>query len=181
MEQMMEQNKRTTYQTLAVRCAHLSAGCDVDCEAVERHGVDLPTLRRLAEAYRAGWLHNVMSRITPLTLRKREDYMVMADVFTDTKEVAARLLDKFQTDIELFCQMAGITVTEHMTADSVSPELSAHVELYKDIAKLFEQKFDLTYQDPIQAVVASPLHDACNPFVVEFMDTRFPNRGMTDA
>lgn len=167
-------------QTLADRCMQLSAGCDVDCAAVERWNLDIPTLRKLAEAYRMGWLHNVMGRITPLTLRRREDYLAMADVFIDTPEAAQRLLDKFQTDMELFCQLAGITITEHMTAETCSPELRAHVELYQQVAQLLADKYAIEVQDPVQAMVYSPMNaDAGNPFICSFLDEKFPARKTT--
>ncbi|MDD9912365.1 MAG: hypothetical protein OXR68_06320 [Alphaproteobacteria bacterium] len=172
----MTQTSDAISRTLAERCVQLSAGCDVDCGAVERWLLDLPTLRRLAEGYRAGWLHNVMGRITPLTLRKKNDYLAMADIFIDTEEAAERLLDKFQTDIELFCQLAGITVTEHMTEETASDELKAHVGLYREIAALLCNKYHLAYEDPIQAIATAPLEGMCNPFISEFMDERFPER-----
>ncbi len=169
-------------RTLSERCLELAAlGYDVDCAAAAKWGLDLATLKRLAEAYRMGWLHNVMSRITPLTVRRQEDYVVMADLFILSEEEAAQLLSKFQTDMELFCQMAGIQITEHMTKDGVSPELKAHVALYDAIANLLAVKYGILAADPIQEMALAPLdcaldsHDG-NPFVRQFLDERFPER-----
>jgi hypothetical protein len=173
----MKQSRQDTIgRTLAQRCLQLSAGCDVDYDAVQRWNVDLSSLRKLSEAYRMGWLHNVMGRITPLTVRKRDDYLAMADIFIDTQEAAQRLLDKFKADMELFCQLAGIRITGHMTAQTVSEELKAHVELYDTVAQLLCSKFDMSYDDPVQAIANSPIEDACNPFVSDYMDSRFPQR-----
>jgi hypothetical protein len=173
---MKDSRQDTIGRTLAQRCLQLSAGCDVDCDAVQRWNIDLSSLRKLSEAYRMGWLHNVMGRITPLTVRRRDDYLAMADIFIDTQEAAQRLLDKFKADMELFCQLASITITEHMTAQTASAELRAHVELYDAVAQLLCSKFDMPYEDPVQAIANTPIADACNPFISDYMDSRFPQR-----
>ena len=173
-----DRNKRT----LSERCLELAAlGYDVDCAAVGKWGVDLATLKRLAEAYRMGWLHNVMSRITPLTVRRQEDYVAMADIFILSNEEANQLITKFQTDMELFCQMAGIRITEHMTKETVSKELKSHVALYDAISELLTVKYGIIAADPIQEMALAPLEDGLdshdgNPFIREFMDQQFPER-----
>ena len=53
----------------------------IDTKAIERWNLNPTMLKKLGEAYRMGWLHNVMSRITPLTLQRRDDYLAMSDIF----------------------------------------------------------------------------------------------------
>ena len=148
-----------------------------DLIAIERRNLDDVTINKLAEATEAGWLHNVLSRITPLTMRRRDDYIAMADIFITTTDEAESLLDRFDADIELFCSMAEISVTKHMTVDNVSDELKAHVDLYCEIATLMANKFGIENRDPIKMLVESPIMlEATNPFIKEFMDERFERK-----
>lgn len=145
-----------------------------DLTAIERRNLDSAAVARLANACEAGWLHNVLSRITPLTLRRRDDYVAMADIFITSGEQADSLLDRFDADLELFCSMAEISITKHMKVENVSDELKAHVELYVDIASLLAHKFGIEKRDPIQMLTESPIMmEATNPFIKEFMDERF--------
>ena len=151
-----------------------STGCYVDSAAARRMEIDMPKLRKLADAYRMGWLHNVLSRITPLTLQRRDDYIAMADLFIDSAESAEHVLDRFDADLELFCSVAEIQVTAHMTMKTVSEELSAHTNLYEEIAEVFYKKFDIERRDPIKTLTLSPImSEHSNPFIKEFMDSRF--------
>lgn len=162
---------------MSERFYQLSAGCYVDVDAVKRRDIDLPTVRKLAEWFRSGWLHNVLSRITPLTMQRMDDYVVMADLFVEDAETANHVLDRFDSDLELFCSVADIQVTEHMTASSVSDELKAHVSLYKAVADLFVKKFNIEARDPIQNLTLSPImNEMSNPFIKEYMDTRFKRK-----
>ncbi len=163
-------------KSLAESCLGVFSGCDVDYDAIKNSGLDAPTLRRMAEAYRSGWLNNVMGRITPLTVSRQGEYLTMADIFIDTPDYAQHLLDKYQADIELFCHSAGIIITEHMTAETVSDELQAHVNLYNAVSSIFEKKFNTEYVDPVQEMATAPLDDMCNPFIRDFMDEKFPER-----
>lgn len=159
---------------LAGRFCFLAAGCSVDQKAIKRWNVDLAALKKLGEAYRMGWLHNVMSRITPLTMRRREDYLAMADIFIEDAAAAELLLDRFEADMELFCSMAGIRITNHMTMQNISPELQAHVALYKDINDILTGKFNIVERDPIAILAEGPFaNEATNPFVREFLDSHF--------
>lgn len=163
--------------TLKDQACRISAGGDVDEAAVERWGVDLASLKKLGEAYRMGWLHNVMSRITPLTMRRRDDYLIMADIFVVDEEVAESILDRFDSDLELFCSMAQIQVTEHMTMDSVSEELRSHIDLYTDIADILCGKFGLDNRNPIEMITSSTnLLEDENDFILEFVDTHFKRK-----
>jgi len=154
-----------------------STGCYVDSAAARRMEIDMPKLRKLADAYRMGWLHNVLSRITPLTLQRRDDYIAMADLFIETAESAEHVLDRFDADLELFCSVAEIQVTPHMTMHSVSDELSAHTSLYQEIAEVFYRKFDIEHRDPIRNLTLSPImSEHSNPFIKEFMDSRFKRK-----
>lgn len=150
----------------------------MDRSAIERRGLDETTVNKLTEAYRMGWLHNVLSRITPLTMRRRDDYLNMADLFIESPEAAKKLLDRFDADLEMFCSVAEIQVTEHMTSKTVSDELKAHVELYNDIAKVLYKKFDdIEKRDPIQSLAMTPITtEATNPFITEFMKEKFPKK-----
>lgn len=161
---------------LSDKLSGFAAGCAVDMDAAGRWGLDLATMRKLGEAYRAGWLHNVMARITPLTMRKREDYLAMADIFVDTKETAQNMLDHFANDMEMFCRNAGIVVTEHMNSENVSPELRAHVDLFMDISRIFNGKFGVPVIDPIEDLAidqALTEHESEDPFIAEFVKKHF--------
>lgn len=145
-----------------------------DLVAIEKRNLSDSTVNKLEDSCESGWLHNVLSRITPLTMRRREDYITMTDIFITTAEESNALLDRFDADIELFCSMAEISVTKHMTRENVSEELKAHVDLYCDINDLLVQKFEIEARDPIQMLVESPImNEATNPFIKEFMDERF--------
>ena len=143
-------------------------------EAADKRHIGEKNANKLEEAYQAGWLHNVLSRITPLTMRRRQDYIVMADLFIENDEAAEHVLDRFDSDLELFCSVADITVTKHMTSANVSDELRAHVDLYNEIAEIFYNKFDIEKRDPVQNLTLSPImNESTNPFIKEFMDDRF--------
>lgn len=145
-----------------------------DLTAIARRNLDNVTLAKYEETFSSGWLHNVLSRITPLTLRRKDDYIAIADIFITNSEDADLLLDRFDADIELFCSMAEISVTEHMTVENVSDELKAHVGLYCDVCDLLVHKFGVERRDPIRTLVESPIMmEATNPFIKEFMDERF--------
>lgn len=157
-----------------IREIRISTCGNMDDNAVERWGVDLVALKKLSEAYRMGWLHNVLSRITPLTMRRRDDYLKMADIFVLDESTAESILDRFDSELELFCSMAQIQITEHMTMNSVSEEIRSHIDLYMDIANILCEKFDLEPRDPIQMLTSSTnfLEDE-NDFILEFVDTHF--------
>jgi hypothetical protein len=145
-----------------------------DLIAIEKRSLDATAVTRLENSCNEGWLHNVLSRITPLTLRRRDDYIAMADIFIVKSGQAESLLDRFDADLELFCSMAEISITKHMSVENVSDELKAHVELYMDIASLLAQKFGIEKRDPILMLTESPIMmEATNPFIKEFMDERF--------
>lgn len=166
-------SQTSNVSNLAERCIHLSAGCCVDPDLVAKWGMNLSKLKKLAEAYRAGWLHNVMGRITPLTLRSRNDYVAMADLFIEGTAEAMALLDRFEADMEEFCASAGLELTEHMTMETVSSELRAHARLYQQINLLFMQKFGVERRDPVQRLATNPIMNGeTNPFVKEFMAAR---------
>ena len=162
---------------LTQRFCDLSAGCEVDANASHRWGATLPTLRKLGEAYRMGWLHNVLSRITPLTMQRRDDYVMMADLFVLTAQEAEHILNRFDSDLETFCAMAEITVSPKMTAANVSDELRAHVDLYSAVQDIFVQKFKLKRRDPIQTMANNPIMtEQSNPFVKDFVDQKFDRK-----
>lgn len=148
-----------------------------DLKAVERWKLTEPTLKKLGEAYRMGWLHNIMSRITPLTLQRRDDYLAMADIFIQDGETAQHVLDRFDADLELFCSVAAIHVTEHMNMSNVSDELSSHASLYNEVQEIFVKKFGLEARDPIAMLALNPITDEfTNPFIKDFIDERFDRK-----
>jgi len=164
----------TQPQTLADYCRNVAAGVGYDPAAMDRWDLDLAKLKRLGSAYRAGWLNNVMSRITPLTLSSTQDYCAMADLFLCTKEDAERLLDQFDEDLELFCTMAGLEVTPHMTRETVSPELKSHIDLYEAVQEILVQKFTVIARDPVTNLAENTLiHGTPDNFVSGFVQQRF--------
>jgi len=174
MDMKLDKQTQGEMVTLANRFYELSAGCPVDVDAARRAHIDLPTLRKLGEAYRMGWLHNVLSRITPLTMHRMDDYLMIADLFILDNEAADHVLDRFDADLELFCSVAEITVTEHMTVQTVSDELKAHLKLYNEVADIFYRKFTIERRDPIRRLTsAQGMSDYTNPFIKEFIDSRF--------
>lgn len=163
-------------QEVTQKVCDMIAGCKVDMQALEDWRLDdLNRVKKLADQYHMGWLHNIMARITPLTLEKVDDFLIMADVFVNTKEEASHVLDRFDSDIELFCSVAGVKVTKHMTAATVSDELEAHVALYMAIEKIFANKFKLMeLRDPIKQITHTPItQEYSNEFIRNFMDVRF--------
>lgn len=164
------------YEVLSKNDCEKIVGCQINEEALEFWCIeDIRSLQKLADQYQRGWLHNVMSRITPLTMGKMDDYLMMADLFITTKDEANHLLDRFDSDLELFCSVAGVHVTKHMTAASVSEELEAHVSLYMEIEKIFAKKFKLMeLRDPVQQLTDSPMtQEYSNEFIKNFMDIKF--------
>ena len=163
-------------QQVTQKVCDMVAGCKVDMVSLEEWGIDdLHLLKKLADQYHMGWLHNVMARITPLTLEKADDYLIMADLFVTTKDEANHVLDRFDSDMELFCSVAGVTITKHMTAATVSEELESHVALYMAIEKIFANKFKfLELRDPIKQITNTPItEEYSNEFIKNFMDVRF--------
>jgi hypothetical protein len=160
--------------SLADRCLSLCAGCDFDARAVDRWGLDLPRLRKLAEAYRSGWLHNVLSRITPLTLRSADDYAAMADIFIMDADSANALLDKFEADLELFCSLADVCVEDGVAAEDMVPELEAHLTLYNRVAGLLQRKFGIEARNPLETISLAPINGVeADSFVRHFVEKRF--------
>lgn len=152
------------------------AGCPVDMQALDDWEInDLHYVKKVADQYNMGWLHNIMARITPLTMEKADDYLIMADLFVSTKDEANHILDRFDSDLELFCSVAGVTITKHMTASTASEELEAHVALYMAVEKIFAAKFKfMELRDPVKQITNTPITpEYSNEFIKNFMDVRF--------
>ncbi|HAG53448.1 MAG TPA: hypothetical protein DCL21_06655 [Alphaproteobacteria bacterium] len=163
-------------QEVTQKVCNMIAGCTVDMDALDDWGIDdLHILKKISDQYHMGWLHNVMARITPLTLDRLDEYLLMADLFVSTKEEASHVLDRFDSDLELFCSVAGVKVTKHMTAATVSEELEAHVSLYMEIEKIFANKFKfMELRDPIKQITNTPItEEYSNEFIKNFMDVKF--------
>lgn len=163
-------------QEVTQKVCDMVAGCKVDMDALDDWGVeDLHFLKKLADQYHMGWLHNVMARITPLTLDRMDEYLLMADLFITNKEDANHVLDRFDSDLELFCSVAGVKVTKHMTAATVSEELESHVALYMAVEKIFAGKFKfMELRDPVKQITNTPItQEYSNDFIKNFMDVKF--------
>lgn len=116
-----------------------AAGVPVDGGAFQRAGIDLAKLRSLGKAYRQGWLTNVMARITPMTARSLDDYVLMADLFTGSAYEADMLLQTFAADMARFAITAGVYFSPLHTP----PQMASHVRLWQQVAELLTAKFDI--------------------------------------
>jgi hypothetical protein len=125
--------------TLADRLLDLAAGCPVDSAAYHRYPLNIPRLTAMGKAYRAGWLTNVLGRITPLTTYSIDDYVAMADLFVPDAFTANTMLHKMSADLSAFAAAAGVNPC---TEDG--PALRVHKALYEAISRLLAGKFGIT-------------------------------------
>lgn len=157
------------FTTLADHCLEIAAGMPVDAKAYGKYeGLNLARVQRLGRGYREGWLANVLRRITPLTARSREDYLIMADLFLTTQPDAEALLKRMSGDLTAFATAAGL----YATAQSIPAEMRDHVALYRAIACLLEQKFDFTAPAPFASATVDAGLQAQIPFIRNFMQSR---------
>lgn len=161
--------------SLSGRLCFLAAGCCVDQAAMKRWNTDLATLKKMGEAYRAGWLHNVMSRITPLTMVNQDDYIAIADLFVETAEDAEEVLNRFDQGIEHYCQCAEIEVYPTASMLTVTPKIRAHIHLYAAINQLFAQKFGVAMRNPILVAAHANSGEEAdfNPYIKEYVEGYF--------
>jgi hypothetical protein len=153
--------------TLADHVLDLAAGMPVDKRAYHRRSLNIPRLQALARAYRAGWLDNVLRRVTPLTTYNLEDYVAMADLFVTERAVAERLLAKMSTDLSTFAALSGLAAMP----GHVPEELRAHVALYEAIGQVLAGKFGVAVPAPFASARLDAKAQAEMAFVRAFWNT----------
>lgn len=157
------------HTSLVERSLDLAAGTRVSLEAYEHWGINLAKLQSLGRCYRQGWLHNVLRRITPLTIRQLDDYAMMADLFIQTPADAKLMLGRMSQDLSRFATAAGVMPTLSGTA----PALQIHVQLYQKLAALLEDKFDFIAPAPFASATFDAQAQAEMPFVRNFIKQHF--------
>ncbi|HEX2859037.1 MAG TPA: hypothetical protein VHP58_02405 [Alphaproteobacteria bacterium] len=160
--------------SLADRLLDLAAGCPVDAAAYHRYSLNIPRLTAMGKAYRAGWLHNVLRRITPFTAYSLDDYVAMADLFVTDAFTAQSMLQKMSADLNAFATAAGVNPCASDAADAEHEALRVHCALYGTIGKLLGEKFDLTPPAPFACTVLGRSQQAEMNFVRGFIDTGAP-------
>lgn len=152
--------------TLADRLLDLAAGCPVDSAAYHRYSLNIPRLTAMGKAYRAGWLANVLGRITPLTTYSIEDYVAMADLFVPDAFAANTMLHKMSADLNAFAAAAGIN-----PCTDEGPALRVHRALYDAIAGLLGRKFSLTPPAAFMCATLGQEEQRGMDFTRRFIDT----------
>lgn len=139
-----------------------AAGIPVDAGAYTRLGIDLAKLRSLGTAYRQGWLANVMARVTPMTTRSRDDYVMMADLFVGSAYEAEVLLATFAADIGRFALTAGM----YFSPEHTPQPMAKHMSLWREISGLLAGKFGVEIPVVGRTTLAyTPQFDADMAFV----------------
>ena len=158
-----------SFTSLADHCLEIAAGIPVDAAAYGKYeGLNLARVQRLGRGYREGWLANVLRRITPLTARNQEDYLIMADLFITTKDEAEALARRMSGDLLAFATAAGL----YATAQTIPSEMREHVALYRGITNLLEQKFDFTAPAPFASATVDADLQGQMSFIRGFMQSR---------
>lgn len=155
------------YNSLIERSLDLAAGTTVDAEAYARWPINLAKLQSLGKGYRQGWLQNVFQRITPITVRERDDYLMMADLFILTRMQAEVLLQLFGQDITRFATTAGAVLHEN------TPELQGHLGMYRAIGTVLANKFQLMVPTPFRSVTMNGLAEGDRRFIRGYLDATF--------
>ncbi|PIZ31362.1 MAG: hypothetical protein COY40_02270 [Alphaproteobacteria bacterium CG_4_10_14_0_8_um_filter_53_9] len=137
----MAQNSLSSFQS---RCIHLAAGVPVNCQAYARHmhTLNLAKVKALSSGYQKGWLHNVMSRITPHTMRDANDYVLMASLFIEDENTAKFITARWQADITQFALQNGINYHAPESA-RYQKMLTPHLSLFDKMTDAFETSFNL--------------------------------------
>lgn len=174
LNHFLPQRKQPEVGHFADHTLNVAAGTPVDSRAYERWSVHLNMMkvRALGEAYRKGWLHNVMARVTPMTVRNSDDYCMMADLFVTDAATASAVLAQMSRDMSAFAVAAGLYFSPHHTP----PEMSAHMELYAHISTTLGNKFGFMPPEPFArtTIAASDMTHA--GFVREFIQKSYPDR-----
>lgn len=148
---------------LIQRSLELAAGTQVNLAAYEDHQLNLAKVQCLGKAYRQGWLHNVLRRITPLTARQTEDYVLMAELFITTKAQAELLLQTLSQSLTEFATVAGVS--------PASATMRSHRELYQLIAQKLEMRHGVEAPSAFASTTITAQQQAQIPFVRHFLQT----------
>ncbi len=158
--------------SLYTRSLELAAGLPVNAEAYEAEAavgaMNLAKLQALGKAYRQGWLHNVLARITPLTARETGDYLLMARLFIHTQAQAEALLEKMSADLSRFATLAGLTV-----GATVPKPLLPHLSLYQAMGQLLAEQHGASTPKPFASATIDASAQAEMVFVRGFIKQRF--------
>jgi hypothetical protein len=157
------------YTSLVARSLDLAAGMRTNLEAYDEWGINLAKLQKLGKAYREGWLHNVLTRITPITHAEMDDYLMMTDLFIHSKSDAQYLSGVLSRSLSAFATVAGIAAT----AKVVPMQLTNHVALYEKITQRLEERFEFTAPAPFSSTTISRDMQAQIPFIRSFLKQHF--------
>lgn len=168
---MTTPSKPTTkvYTSLVARSLDLAAGVRTDLAAYDEWGINLAKLQRLGKCYREGWLHNVLTRITPITMGEFDDYLMMADLFIQSKSEAQYLCGVMSRNLSAFATVAGIPATSKV----VPIQLTNHVELYKQVAARLSERFNFMAPAPFSSTTISREMQTQIPFIRSFLKDHF--------
>lgn len=163
----------TMTTTLYSRSLELAAGVPVNAEAYETAvamgEMNLAKLQALGKAYRQGWLHNVLARITPLTARETTDYTRMAALFVANKAEAESLLTKLSADLSRFATLAGVIVE----GKRIPQPLEQHMALYQAIAGQMAETYGVKVPKPFASTTIDAAAQAEMMFVRKFVKDKF--------
>jgi hypothetical protein len=172
-KRMKRTHAMTTMTTnLFNRSLELAAGVPVNRAAYElaaETGMNLAKLQVLGKAYRQGWLHNVLARITPLTARETTDYTTMAAMFITTKADAETLLAKLSSDLSRFATLAGVIVEGKRIPQPLQP----HYALYEAIASQMAELHGVQAPKAFASTTIDAAAQAEMAFVRKFIKERF--------
>jgi hypothetical protein len=157
------------YPNLVERNLDLAAGTHVSREAYENWGINLAKLQSLGRCYRNGWLHNVLRRITPLTINQFDDYLMMADLFIANAADAKLMLGQMSQDLSKFATAAGVVPS--LTGSP--PMLHNHLRLYFELAALLEYKFMISIPAPFASTTVDVSAQEEIPFIRSYLKQRF--------
>lgn len=157
------------YTSLVQRSLDLAAGTPVNADAYEHWGINLAKLKSLGSCYRNGWLHNVLARITPITLNEMDDYVMMAELFITTKAQARQLLQALNRGLSGFATVAGYNAA----AQVVPIQLANHVALYTRIAASLADTYDVEAPAPFTSTTINRELQAQIPFIRTFLSRHF--------
>jgi hypothetical protein len=162
----------TLATSLYSRSLELAAGVPVNAEAYEQYctegDMNLAKLQVLGKAFRQGWLHNVLARITPLTARETTDYERMASLFITSPKAAEALLAQMSRDLSRFATAAGLLV------NSVIPmALLQHTNLYQKIATQMADMHGIKAPKAFASTTIDAATQADMPFIRQYVRERF--------
>jgi hypothetical protein len=162
-------NNTHIYTSLVARSLDLAAGQRTNAQAYDDWNINLAKLQKLGKCFREGWLHNVLTRITPITLREMDDYLMMADLFINNKSDAQDLCAVLSRSLSAFATVAGFPAS----AKVVPIQLTNHVALYRQIAARLEERFGFTAPAPFASTTINRDMQAQIPFIRQFVNQHF--------